>query len=124
MLEVKKIETDILVIGGGASGLYGSIVQSEKNKELDILVVDKGNMKRSGCLAAGVNALNLYLDNENQLDDYIDNINTEFEGIVREDLAKGIGQRLQKVTKKVEAMGLTILKDKDGRYVKIGRAHV
>ncbi|MGL4760721.1 MAG: adenylyl-sulfate reductase subunit alpha [Sarcina sp.] len=124
MLEVKKIEMDILVIGGGASGLYGSIVQSEKNKELDILVVDKGNMKRSGCLAAGVNALNLYLDNENQLDDYIDNINTEFEGIVREDLAKGIGQRLQKVTKKVEAMGLTILKDKDGRYVKRGKRSI
>lgn len=124
MLRVKKIETDILVIGGGASGLYGSIVQSEKNKNLEILVVDKANMKRSGCLAAGVNALNVYLDDENQIDDYIDNINTEFEGIVREDLAKGIGERLQKVTRKVEAMGLTILKDKNGEYVKRGKRSI
>ncbi|MGL4876401.1 MAG: adenylyl-sulfate reductase subunit alpha [Clostridium sp.] len=120
MFNVKKIETDILIIGGGAAGLFAGI--KEKNKA--VLIVDKANIRRSGCLAAGINAINAYLDEEDSIDDYIDNISSEFNGIIREDLAKSIGEKLYKVTKEVESMGVPILKDENGKYIRRGKRSI
>ncbi|MGL4876386.1 MAG: adenylyl-sulfate reductase subunit alpha [Clostridium sp.] len=120
MFNVKRIETDILIIGGGAAGLFAGT----KEKSKAVLIVDKANIQRSGCLAAGINAINAFLDKEDSVDDYIDNISSEFNGIVREDLAKSIGENLYKVTKDIEDMGLTILKDKNGNYVRRGKRSI
>ena len=56
-MEKKKIATDILIIGGGTAGCYAAYILG-KTTDLNILVAEKANIRRSGCLAAGVNALN------------------------------------------------------------------
>ena len=50
------IDTDVLIIGGGTAGCFAGIALGKK-KNLDVLIVEKANIVRSGCLAAGVNAL-------------------------------------------------------------------
>ena len=65
-MKIEKIKTDLLIIGGGTAGCYAAIIASTLGAAKDvadikILVVEKANIKRSGCLAAGVNALNAYI---------------------------------------------------------------
>ena len=56
----ERIETDVLIIGGGTAGCYAALtLQKESNAK--VLIVEKAAIRRSGCLAAGVNALNAYI---------------------------------------------------------------
>jgi len=118
-LEKKIIESDVLIIGGGTAGCYAAIRLSE-NSTYSIAVVEKAAVKRSGCLAAGVNALNAYITEGHQPIDYVRYASNDADGIVREDLLLDISERLNKVTHDMEKRGLTILKDKDGKYVSRG----
>ena len=58
-LKIKELETDVLIIGGGTAGCYAAITIG-KNSDLSVIVAEKANIKRSGCLAAGINAINAY----------------------------------------------------------------
>ncbi|HEY8889154.1 MAG TPA: adenylyl-sulfate reductase subunit alpha [Clostridium sp.] len=122
-LEIKTLETDVLVVGGGTAGCYAALTLS-KNEEMNIIVVDKANIKRSGCLAAGVNAINAYINEGYTPEDFVDYVKKEAEGIIREDLVYSIAQNLNKVTKNMESLGLTILKDPDGKYVTRGKRSI
>ena len=52
-IENKKIlHTDILIIGGGTAGCYAALTIREKS-DYSIIIAEKANIKRSGCLAAG-----------------------------------------------------------------------
>ena len=43
-LRAKKIETDILIVGGGTAGCYAALTIAE-NSDLSVLVVEKANIK-------------------------------------------------------------------------------
>ena len=122
-LETKILKTDVLVIGGGTAGCYAALTLSN-HEEMNIIVVDKANIKRSGCLAAGVNAINAYINKGYTPEDFVDYVKKEAEGIIREDLVYSIAKNLNKVTKNIENMGLTILKETDGQYVTRGKRSI
>ncbi|MBU3216333.1 adenylyl-sulfate reductase subunit alpha [Clostridium estertheticum] len=122
-LETKILETDVLVVGGGTAGCYAALTLS-KNQDINIIVADKANIKRSGCLAAGVNAINAYINEGYTPEDFVDYVKKEAEGIVREDLVYSIAKNLNKVTKNMESIGLTILKDLNGKYVTRGKRSI
>ena len=49
------IDTDVLILGGGAAGVNAAIAAKEENPDLRVLIVEKaGNIERSGNTAAGV----------------------------------------------------------------------
>ena len=115
----KIIETDVLIIGGGTAGCYAAIRLGETS-DFNIVIVEKADIKRSGCLAAGVNALNAYITEGHEPMDYVRYSAKDAEGIVREDLLLDICERLNSVTHDMEKRGLTILKDENGKYVSRG----
>lgn len=119
-MEIKKIQADILIAGGGAAGCYSAITLAEENPELKVVLVDKANINRSGCLAAGVNALNAYITEGHTPEDYADYAARDAEGIVRYDLLKTMAEGLNKATEHMERLGLVILKDENGEYVSRG----
>ena len=118
-MERKIIETDVLIIGGGTAVCYAAIRLAETS-DFNIALVDKADIRRSGCLAAGVNALNAYITEGHEPMDYVRYSSKDAEGIVREDLLLDICERLNSVTHDMERRGLTILKDENGKYVSRG----
>ena len=122
-MKTERLKTDLLIIGGGTAGCYGAITAAE-NPALKILICEKANIKRSGCLAAGVNALNAYITEGRKPEDYVAYARKDAAGIVREDLLLSMSRRLNEVTRRMEEMGLVILKDENGKYIARGNRNL
>lgn len=69
-MRTERIRTDVLIIGGGTAGCFAAYVIGKKRQK--VLIAEKANIKRSGCLAAGVNALNAYITEGRVPQDYVD----------------------------------------------------
>ena len=117
------LETDVLIIGGGTAGCYAAMTIAEQS-DYSVIIAEKANIKRSGCLAAGVNAINAYIVEGRKPEDYVDYAKKDAAGIVREDLLLTMSQGLNRVTDKMEKLGLVILKDENGKYVARGNRNI
>ncbi len=122
-MKKERIETDVLIIGGGTAGCFAAYTLGQ-NTDADILIAEKANIKRSGCLAAGVNAINAYITKGRTPQDYVDYCKKDAKGIVREDLLLTLSERLNHVTEVLEQKGLVILKDENGEYVTRGNRNI
>lgn len=121
-IDKKIVQTDILIIGGGTAGCYAAITLAEQSDK-KVVIAEKADIKRSGCLAAGVNALNAYIVKGNTPEDYLEYVKKDANGLIREDLVLTMAERLNKVTKHLEEMGLVILKH-DQEYVTRGNRNI
>lgn len=122
-MKKERIETDILIIGGGTAGCFAAYTLGQE-KKYRVLIAEKANIKRSGCLAAGVNAINAYITKGRTPQDYVDYCKKDAKGIVREDLLLTLSERLNHVTEVLEQKGLVILKDENGEYVTRGNRNI
>lgn len=122
-MKTEKISTDVLIIGGGTAGCYAALTISE-NSDKKVLICEKAHIKRSGCLAAGVNALNAYIVEGRKPQDYVDYAKKDADGIVRDDLLLTMSEKLNEVTDRLEKLGLVILKDENGKYVTRGNRNL
>jgi adenylylsulfate reductase subunit A len=122
-LEIIKLKTDVLVIGGGAAGCFHAITLANQSN-CQIIVAEKAYIKRSGCLAAGVNALNAYIGEGETPESFVEYVKADAEEIIREDLVYDIAKELNHVTEEIEKLGLTLLKDEQGNYVGRGKRSI
>ena len=122
-LQIKTLHTDVLIIGGGTAGCYAALTIS-RNSDASVLIAEKANIKRSGCLAAGVNAINAYIVKGRKPQDYVDYATNDAVGIVRNDLLLTAAEEFNQVTKDMEDLGLVILKDENGEYVARGNRNI
>jgi len=120
---LKQLETDVFIIGGGTAGCYAALTIRESSKA-KVIIAEKANIKRSGCLAAGVNAINAYIVKGRTPQDYVDYAKKDADNIVRQDLLLTMSQGLNRVTKKLEDLGLVILKDENNEYVSRGNRNI
>ncbi len=124
MLEKKeRLRTDVLIIGGGTAGCYAALTIG-KTCDAHIIVAEKAHIKRSGCLAAGVNAINCYILPNRRVQDYVDYATKDAEGIVRDDLLRTMCERVNGTVHELERLGLVILKDDQGNYVARGNRNI
>lgn len=119
-----QIDTDILIIGGGAAGCFAAVDIYKKSPACRVVVMEKAHIERSGCLAMGLSAINAYLHPGQTPESHAAYVEREFEGVARKDLISTIAQGLNDVVKEVEAMGLPIEKNEDGTYRKRGKRSI
>ena len=119
----KIIHTDVLIIGGGTAGSYAALTLRSLS-DASVIIAEKADIRRSGCLAAGVNALNAYITKGHTPQFYVDYAKKDAAGIVREDLLLTMSEGLNEVTRKLEDLGLVILKDEKGEYVARGTRNI
>ncbi len=119
-----KLDTDILIIGGGAAGCMAAIEAKKLDQSIKCIVMEKARIERSGCLAMGLNAINAYLNTGQTPETYVEYVKDEFFGVIREDLVHSIAKGLNESVKQVEALGLPIEKDQNGNYVSRGKRSI
>lgn len=118
-----RLRTDVLIIGGGTAGCYAALTIG-KASDARIIVAEKAHIKRSGCLAAGVNAINCYILPNRTVQDYVDYATKDAGGIVRDDLLRTMCERVNGTVHELERLGLVILKDDQGNYVARGNRNI
>ena len=124
MAETIVVETDIAVIGGGAAGCYAAMTARRQAPELDVLVVEKAHVDRSGCLAGGMNAINAYINPGETVDSFVEYVRFDAMGILREDLVRTQAALLNEVVRDLEQLGLPVVKDASGKYAPRGRWNI
>ena len=79
----QTLTTDVLIVGGGTAGCFAAATLGA-NPDVSVLIAEKANITRSGCLAAGVNALNAYITEGHDPAFYVDYCLRDADGIARE----------------------------------------
>jgi len=124
--ETVVVETDLLILGGGMAACgaaYEASYWAKKNKQR-VCVVDKAAMERSGAVAMGLSAINLYLGvskGNNTVEEYVSYVKNDLMGIARKDLVANIARHVDSSVHLFEKWGLPIWKDEEGNYVNEGR---
>jgi adenylylsulfate reductase, subunit A len=122
--DVVDVGCDLLIIGGGAAGCVAAVEAKERDPSLRVVVMEKAHVYRSGCLAAGISALNAYLTPGETAESFLRYAIRETVGVVRDDLTLSMAHELNAQVKRVEGWGLPIPRDELGNPIKRGRASI
>jgi adenylylsulfate reductase, subunit A len=124
--ETVIVETDLLILGGGMAACGAAVEAAHwaKQNGFRVTLVDKAAMERSGAVAMGLSAINLYVglkDGQNSVEDYVKYVRNDLMGITRDDLVANIARHVDGTVHLFEKWGLPIWKDEKGNYVHEGR---
>ena len=108
---ITRLDTDILIIGGGAAGCAAAIEARELDPNADITIIEKAQIERSGCLASGINAINAYITENQTPESYLEYVKRDSHGLLRDDLVYSIALELNQATARAESWGLPIMKE-------------
>lgn len=124
--ETVVVSTDILILGGGMAAC-GAAVEAAywaKKQGLQVTLVDKAAMDRSGAVAMGLSAINQYLGiakGDNTVEDYVKYVKNDLMGIARDDQVADIARHVDSSVHLFEKWGLPIWTNEEGNYVRGGR---
>ncbi|MBW1823905.1 MAG: adenylyl-sulfate reductase subunit alpha [Deltaproteobacteria bacterium] len=107
---INRLDTDILIIGGGAAGCAAAVEAREHNPQARIIIMEKAQIERSGCLASGINAINAYITEKQTPDSYLEYVKNDSHGLIRDDLVYSIACGVNQATARVESWGLPIMR--------------
>ncbi len=117
-------ECDLLIVGGGAAGCVAAVEAREQAQDLDVVVIEKAHVYRSGCLAAGISAINAFLHEGETPESFLRYVVRDTHGVVRDDLTLTMAAELNAQVRRIEDWGLPIPKDERGRPLRRGRASI
>jgi len=121
-IQTVMVETDVLVIGGGNSGCFAAIEAKKQNAKLKVTIMEKAHIDRSGCLAAGMDAINTYIKKGRTIEEFVRWSRSQAGGLIREDLTKSLAEVLNEPTEEWERWGLPIKHDEEtDEYVTRGK---
>ena len=123
-IKTEKLKTDFLIIGAGTAGCFAAYEAKRLNSNIDILILEKAHIDRSGCLAAGVNAINAYITKGQTPESFLEYVKKDSMDLIREDLVYSIGKEVNHVVELLEKWGLPIPKDEKGEPYVRGRGSI
>lgn len=123
--ETVEVTTDLLICGGGMAGCGAAYEASywAKKNGLKVTVVDKAALDRSGAVAQGLSAINMYLNignGERTPEEFCRYVRNDMMGIVREDLCYDIARHVDSSVHLFEKWGLPIWRDAEGKPIRSG----
>ncbi len=98
------IDADVLVIGGGSAGAMAAIRAREMDPSQKVVIFEKGEIKYSGCIARGMDALNIVsLPGLTTPELYVESNSIACEGIMDEPCNHVMAGRSYDMLKKLES---------------------
>jgi len=116
-MSVRRIETDILIIGGGSAGCMAAIRAKELDPAMSICIWEKGHFKYSGSIGRGMDALNVVcIPNLMDPNLYLEAVRAGCKGIVDAGPSFVMAERSYELLRKLETWGVRFILDKNGNY--------
>ena len=113
----RYIDADILVIGGGSAGCMAANRALELNPDLKVVIFEKSNIKYSGSIARGMDALNIVsIPNYSTPEEYVEAAKMGAGGILDLQPSYEMAVRSFDLLKKLESWGVYFPVDKKGHY--------
>jgi succinate dehydrogenase/fumarate reductase flavoprotein subunit len=111
------VDADILIIGGGSAGIMAAIRAKQVNPDQKVVIFEKGEIKYSGCIARGMDALNIVaLPGVSTPELYVESNSIACEGIMDEPVNYRMARRSWDMLKKLESWDVCFPVDEKGRY--------
>lgn len=111
------IEVDVLVIGGGTAGPMAAIKAKEKNPTLNVLLLEKANVKRSGAISMGMDGLNnAVIPGYATPEQYVREITAANDGIVNQKTLLAYAENSFSMIQELDRWGVKFEKDDNGDY--------
>jgi succinate dehydrogenase/fumarate reductase flavoprotein subunit len=123
MPEPNPIFTDFLIIGGGAAGCMAAIRAKEVHPDMDVTILEKAEISRSGAAGRGMDALNnVVVPGVGTVEEYVEAVEIVADGIFEPTISRVIGERSFGILQRLETWGLEFPRDPEGNYI-INRFH-
>lgn len=111
------VQADVLIIGGGSAGAMAAIRAKEVDPSQKVVVFEKGHILYSGCIARGMDALNIVaVPGMTTPDLYVESNRIACGDIMDEPVNFLMAQRSYAMMKKLEGWGVFFPKDANGKY--------
>lgn len=114
---MQTFDTDVLVIGGGTAGPMAALKAKQKNKEANVVLLEKANVKRSGAISMGMDGLNnAVIPGYATPEQYTKEITIANDGIVDQKAIYGYAQRSYEIIQELDKFGIRFQKDENGEF--------
>jgi len=111
------MQADILIVGGGSAGAMAAIRAKELNPRQEVMVLEKGDAKYSGCIARGMDALNIVaVPGVATPELYVESNSLACEGIMDEPVNYRMAERSWGMMQKLVSWGVCFPMDEKGNY--------
>lgn len=108
---------DVLVIGGGTAGPMAAVKAKEANPALEVLLLEKANVKRSGAISMGMDGLNnAVVPGFATPEQYVKEITTANDGIVNQKTVMAYARNSYAMIEELDRWGVKFEKDETGDY--------
>jgi succinate dehydrogenase/fumarate reductase flavoprotein subunit len=112
-----KLHADVLIVGGGSAGAMAAIRAKEINPTQEVVVLEKGDAKYSGCIARGMDALNIVaVPGVATPELYVESNSLACEGIMDEPANYRMAERSWELMQKLISWGVCFPVDDKGNH--------
>ncbi|TAL21216.1 MAG: fumarate reductase/succinate dehydrogenase flavoprotein subunit [Aquabacterium sp.] len=108
---------DVLVIGGGTAGPMAAVKAKERNPRLNVMLLEKANVKRSGAISMGMDGLNnAIVPGHATPEQYVREITVANDGIVNQATVHAYAANSYRTIQELDKWGVKFEKDETGDY--------
>jgi succinate dehydrogenase/fumarate reductase flavoprotein subunit len=109
---------DILIIGGGVAGCYAAAKAKEADQDLDIILMEKAAIKRSGAACRGMDAINVVvIPTFSTTEEYVESVRINSMGVFDEAVTRRIADESFEAMRQLEEWGVDFPRGENGRYI-------
>lgn len=116
-INTQRLQTDVLVIGGGTAGTMAGIKAKQANPDGDVLILEKANIRRSGAIAMGMDGVNTaVIPGHSTPERYTREVTIANDGILHQKAVLQTGKLGYETIQELESWGVKFQKDTQGNY--------